>query len=97
MTESLCCTPETITTLLINYESGVSLKLAQQYKSIMLQYKVKLKKNSWVYLSKSWLESDSAKLEVVKNAPWIGALGETLLQRREKQSKEIIDWQSLKA
>ena len=44
MTESLCCTPETITTLLINYESGVSLKLAQHYKSIMLQYKVKLKK-----------------------------------------------------
>ena len=41
--------------------------------------------------------ADSAKLEVVKNAPWIGALGETLLQRREKQSKEIIDWQSLKA
>ena len=48
-------------------------------------------------MSRSWLESGSAKLEVVKNAPWVGALEETLLQKREKQNKEIIDWQLLKA
>ena len=34
------------------------------------------------------MESDSAKLEVVKNAPWIGALGDSSAEKREAKQRD---------
>lgn len=47
------------------------------------------------YLSKNGIQLGGAKLEVVKSIPLTRA-GETLTEKRQKQSKEIIDWLQFK-
>lgn len=44
-----------------------------------------------VYLSKNQLKSGSTTPEVVRSAPQTGAPGESGIEKRWKQSQEIID------
>lgn len=49
-----------------------------------------------VYLGKNQLELGNVKPEVISSAPPTGAQGETFIEKRPKQSKEIIDWLHLR-
>lgn len=43
-------------------------------------------------MNKNRLALGSPELQGVRHAPPTGAQGETLIEKRQKQSKEIIDW-----
>ena len=53
-------------------------------------------KMSRVYFSNDWPKSGSTKHEVVRSIPPRGAwrleVGENFIQKRQKESKESIDW-----
>lgn len=61
----------------------------------VLRDKLRHNKLLRVYFSKNWLESGSAKPEVVRNAAPTAARGKTFVEKMWKQSKDTI-WQKLK-